>query len=349
MCAMENSVCTCVIYDSWLQVSISQISSQPFIFSSKPTTAFRKMKQLRLDFEKVRVLMELVKQREELNRFMCLGQNDRFEQQIYDMVDTSGLPRVSSILRRDDVEEVLEMPRHFDSVSGQMFTSTIKKRRRLEQEAKAAGNSPPGAGGRADGTTSGASSSSLTTTANNGNGNQRNARPCIVAGTNFGEPAPNFLQPLPTRESYVSSWHNAVPAIASYENSHPTPTFYFRHRPRVGRGGRLVIDRLPRPIPSSSDANGQQPLHTVFVAGHSLPKRPKGRLLQLLPQPLPQPHHVMSRRVEELCAAAIRQDYETMGGGDEENDGDEVIVKVKDWLDTDDQLWGDERFAIGPI
>lgn len=57
----------------------------------------------------------------------------------------------------------------------------------------------------------------------------------------------------------------------------------------------------------------------------------------------------MSRRVEELCAAAIRQDYETMGGGDEENDGDEVIVKVKDWIGTDDQLWGDERFTLGPI
>jgi hypothetical protein len=39
-----------------------------------------------------------------------------------------------------------------------------------------------------------------------------------------------------------------------------------------------------------------------------------------------------------------------MGGGDmEECDGEEVIVRVDDYLETDDPLWGEERFAIGPL
>ena len=32
-----------------------------------------------------------------------------------------------------------------------------------------------------------------------------------------------------------------------------------------------------------------------------------------------------------------------------ENDGDEVAVKLKEWLDTDDQLWGEERYIMGPV
>ena len=50
---------------------------------------------------------------------------------------------------------------------------------------------------------------------------------------------------------------------------------------------------------------------------------------------------------------ALREDYETppgtLPGQDAENDGEVVLVKMQDWIDTDDQLWGEERFAIGPI
>ena len=67
---------------------------------------------------------------------------------------------------------------------------------------------------------------------------------------------------------------------------------------------------------------------------------PKDRLLDLLPEPLD--YTVVSRKIEELCAT-----QEVLG--DEENDGEEVVVKMADWLGTDDQVWGDERFAIGPV
>ena len=56
----------------------------------------------------------------------------------------------------------------------------------------------------------------------------------------------------------------------------------------------------------------------------------------------PLDYAAVSRKIEELCAAP-----EVLG--DEENDGEEVVVKLEDWLATDDQLWGDERFAIGPV
>ena len=78
--------------------------------------------------------------------------------------------------------------------------------------------------------------------------------------------------------------------------------------------------------------------------------KPKERLLDLLPRPLD--HGAASRTIEDLCIAAIKEDYEAKagaGGDAEENDGDEVIVRLDDWLETDDQLWGDERFAIGPF
>ena len=81
-------------------------------------------------------------------------------------------------------------------------------------------------------------------------------------------------------------------------------------------------------------------MEAVFRAGQRLPMPPKDRLLDLLPQPLD--YASVSRKIEELCAS-----QEILG--DDENDGEEVVVKMQDWLGTDDQIWGDERFAIGPL
>lgn len=271
--------------------------------------AFRKMKQLRLDFEKVRSLLDLVRKREALHRIMVMAGKERFAQTMYNIVDTSGLPRISTLLRRDEMEELLETPQHFDASTGALMT-TNNKRRRVEDAKRSA--------------TPISSSSAPTST----------KIPLVIAGQNHGEPAPLFLHPLKTRESFVTSWHNAVPFISSYENSHPTPTFNFRHRPRVGRGGRLCIDRLPHPV------NPDIPVETVFRAGQRLPMPRKERLLELLPPPLD--YAMVSRKIEELCAGPEV-------AGDDENDGEEVVVKLQDWIATDDQLWGDERFAIGPV
>jgi hypothetical protein len=67
-------------------------------------------------------------------------------------------------------------------------------------------------------------------------------------------------------------------------------------------------------------------------------------------------HVVLSQKIEEMCVAAIQEDYETATTptcaaplNADENDCKEVLVKFNDWLDTDEQLWGEERFAIGPL
>jgi hypothetical protein len=80
---------------------------------------------------------------------------------------------------------------------------------------------------------------------------------------------------------------------------------------------------------------------------------PKSSLLELLPKPLD--YTALSRRIEALSVAAIKEDFESrslnaVAAGDlEEIDADEVIVDFDEWLETDELRWGDERYVIGPI
>jgi len=296
--------------------------------------AYRKMKTLRNDFDRVRTLLELVKRRELLNRTMIRMQADWLDQRIYDLVDTSGLPRVSERVTKDDIEYSMDIPTHFEI--GAMGTMVAKKKKRRRGGESGRTSPMPGV------MDSGLDDSRV----------KSNAPPVNVAGKNGGEPAPNFLDPLTTRERYATSWDNAVPHITTWVDSRPLPTFRFRHRPRVGRGGRLVIDRIPHPpLPEINPM-------TIYTAGfgmkHSL--KPKERLLDLLPEPVD--HICVSRKIEELCAMAIKEDHDaaiaaingqTASADLEGNDCDEVLVKIDDWLNTDDQLWGEERYAIGPI
>lgn len=301
--------------------------------------AYRKMKQLRDDFDNLRAVLDLVRRREEIHRAHVKLQVDLFEQRLYDVIDTSGRARPSKRIRKEEMAPLLDVPSYFDVHLG---GRKAKRARKTGQNGfpiqPLAGSSAPfyadtkDRSGRTPGTTAGAAAVN-------------------VAGRNNGEPAPNFLHPLPTRESYVTSWEGAVPHVPTYEDSHAQPTYRFRHRPRVGRGGRICIDRLPQPAPLHS---GLMPV-TVYTAGYAMERslEPKERLLELLPKPLD--HAALSRRIEAISVAAIKEDFDArklsgMAGGDaEENDGDVVMVKLEDWLETDDQLWGEERYAVGPI
>jgi enhancer of polycomb-like protein len=312
--------------------------------------AYRKLQQLKQDFQHVRVLLDLVKQREELNRASLLLQKEWYQQKIYDSVDTSGLPRISQDLKRDQLEDLLNVERHFDVHDG---WKKNKKSRRGNQTFKSSSSRstspvPDYAGGIFP------AGNNNRTTAGTTTANEASSLPLIIAGQNGGEPAPGFLHPLSTRETYATSWDNAVPHVTSFVDAHPLPTFRFRHRPRVGRGGRLCIDRMPLPVdPNISPV-------TYFRAGNAQvhAKEPKQRLLDLLPEPLDR--ESLSRRIEDICLTALKEDYEMHSsaphGGHapgvidgEENDGEAVLVKVNDWLNTDEQYWGEERFSIGPI
>jgi enhancer of polycomb-like protein len=301
--------------------------------------AYRKMQQLKQDFEQVRALLDLVKHREELSRSFVLSQRDWFYQKIYDAVDTSGETRISKEVERERLDKLLEVKNYFE------LTRSRKSRRGNQSGRASSRSTSPTLDGQ---TTSGGIRDIFS-------GGAPEAAPKIIAGQNQGDPAPNFLNPLSTRESYATSWDYTSPHVTTFVDAAPEPTFRFRHRPRVGRGGRLCIDRRPLPVYPN------MPPVTYFRAGSAsiIPREPKQRLLELLPPPLD--HSVLQRKIENICLNALKEDYDTLEKSPsgkagapvadtaEENDGDAVVVRLKDWMNTDDQLWGEERFAIGPI
>ena len=309
--------------------------------------SFNKMKQLRNDFENLRLKLDLIRRREKLHRGQIQMQCELFEQKMYDITDTSGKPRVAKSLRKRDISEVLAVPTYFDMNSTLAKRNSKRGRKPLSRSVSPLPFS----------VTKGDMDMVPGTTEAPGGSPGTGAGPRVVAGQNFGEPAPGFLQPLPTRESYVTSWDSSVPHVTSYIDAHALPTYRFRHRPRVGRGGRLCVDRLPCP-PRSDTVPA-----TYFTAGKGLQKQVPGegkaktRLLDLLPEPLDQKS--VSRRIESMSVTALQEEIElatgtpqALGGAvapGEENDGEQVLVKLEDWLATDGQLWGEERFAIGPI
>ena len=293
--------------------------------------AYRKMKQLREDFDNLRTVLDIVRHREKLHQIHVQLQVDLCRQRLYDTIDTSGTPRPSTSLYKDDVLKLLsETPIYFDVNLGG------RKAKRARFPMSLPTNSMS------------FSTDEVETGRSPGFVTRLNVN---IAGRNNGDPAPNFLQSLPTRESFVTSWEGAVPHVPSYENAQLQPTYKFRHRPRVGRGGRLCIDRVPQPIPQHANLVTDN----TFTAGNGMhfSLEPKGSLVELLPKPLN--YAAISRRIEALSVAAIKEDCETRNlnaaaaGDVEENDVDEVIVGLDEWLETDDQQWGDERYVIGPI
>lgn len=293
--------------------------------------AYLKLKQLRNDFDNLRAIMDLAKRREQLSRLRLQCQIELFQHRLVDLSDTSTTPFSPRIVHDEEAASLLQVPLQFD------FSGRKAKRFRSEID-----NSSQRLG------TAQLPSSSTTGDTATTERAQPSTKALNIAGRNSGEPAPNFLHPLATRETYATSWESAVPHVPSYENTHVAPTFYFRHRPRIGRGGRICIDRLPMPPPSTA-LSAAPPV--VFRAGRPLPIwPPKERLLDFLPRPLP--CQAISLKIQAMALQQVAEEISTVGAGDvvdAENDGHEVLVKVDEWLDTDDPLWGEERFAIGPI
>ena len=275
-------------------------------------------------------------------------QSDWFDQRVYDMIDTSGLPKESDRLCRNEIDELFDIPKHFDTQS----IDKGKKRKRSKKVHHSKNSARP-----SPVPTQGTTESDTVANDQPTSNENSSALPTKVIADQ--EHPPLFLHPLETRESYATSWDNAVPFVTSYVDSHPTPTFRFRHRPRIGRGGRVIIDRLPRP------GNPDCPPVNVFTAGDESSLRrankPINTLLDLLPEPLD--HKKLSRRIEEIAASALSDEEETMNQakgynsvptvndtiGAEDNDGEDILVKLHDWMETDEQLWGEELCAIGPV
>jgi enhancer of polycomb-like protein len=303
--------------------------------------AYQKLKQLRLDFDNLRALADLVKRRQELDRARVHLQVDLFEQRLYEIVDTTGRPRLSNS-SRNDVDRVLDAPMYFDTQGRKVkrlrsadATTTTTTTANVDSGSPVLAVRPTSIKG-------------IVASSNDNHVMSTSSAPIVnaqnIAGHNNGEPAPHFLQPLRTRESYVTSWDGTNPYVATYVDSHAVPTYHYRQRARIGRGGRLCVDRIPVPVDLSTP--------TFFTAGRGMMQSvaTKERLLDLLPNLLN--YTAVSRRIEELSIAAVKEDLEgrAINAGDpDETDDDQVIVKVKDWLETDEQLWGEEHYALGPL
>ena len=305
--------------------------------------AYKKMKQLRIDFTKIRALLQLIQRRETLSKCMLDMQCDWFEQRLYEMIDTSALPRESDRLSHNEVEEVLDVPKYFDT---QNIDRGKKKKRKRASNSKSGEISPIPVEGNITPVNDIGQPVAKSST--------QNLRKHVAA--NQTNP-PTFLNPLRSRETYATSWENAVPFISSYSNAKPIPTSRFRHRPRIGRGGRVIIDRIPQPC----DPNA--PRVDVYTTGEGArieggESRRATRMLDLLPEPLDT--DVIRCRIEEISAAALVDDDESAVKfraptlpsapnsatlASDVNNTEEVLVKLSDWMETDEQIFGTE---VGP-
>jgi hypothetical protein len=231
--------------------------------------AYRKMRQLRADFERVGMLCDLILRREEVNSTL----NDYYEERIHRWTDTTELPRRSQTLDRSAVERALELPRYFDDRPIVRTRGGNKRKRGPQTGWKSGSNAadgsrvlspvpPPGAGG--SGGVGGPHPTNPAAGAENNvpphhhHGTMKPPPPMtamshlpprniVVAGHDGGFPVPNFLQPLASREShFVTSWDDAVPSMPSYVNGACTTSCT---GPGGGQGGVL-------PPPSAARTGG---------------------------------------------------------------------------------------------
>lgn len=369
--------------------------------------AYRKMQQLKRDYEKIRVLLKLVKDRETLIQFKLKLQQEMFEQRLYDCVDTSGYPRISN-LNDMDIQHLLTLPlvptwiEKCHAKHELASASKKKKRKRSSAGSQSSSNNQHNSnantaqmyssGGLSRDGSIHSTMSNASTSINNPGGeygsyddsmsyshiDPSNAffshhtdpsyiNPLLPPLTSDHRNIPLFTHPLASRQSFVHNWDNVVPFVSSYVDGVPAATSRFKHRSRIGRGGRMVIDRLP--YGRGVDAEGNDLEHKVLIVGEDLSGRSSNShhnpsegnqakdtgssiyanssrgLLNLLPR-----RHLdyeeVSHKIKEIVAGYLSEDDKT---NNPEEDGEEFLMDRTEWVGMEDGVWGEERFALGPI
>ncbi|KAL3804799.1 hypothetical protein ACHAWO_005328 [Cyclotella atomus] len=330
--------------------------------------SYKKMKMLKLDFECVKTLCDLIVRREGVTSLMVDLTNEYYQQRLHDWLDTTGEPRQAGALTKDIIEKVLDVPKLFEDGPINLKTSKNKKRKRssasgssiLEMERPCMPTAPE---------------SSLVAA--------RAVQPkkdVIVAGHDGGFPAPSFLDPLPSRESAVVDWADEAPFVPYCENGKEIKVVDYKHRARMGRGGRIMIDRIPclyeaRPLPktvtfgSSIVSFGYHP-STLGADGQTFssnspskdgiknsnkdaPTAPPPKGVSDLQPPSLGNHLALSRRIEAICAKSIRDDLSEQQQQQKivlpGNDTDEILIPLEDFLDAPPGFYGKEKYVIGPF
>ena len=378
--------------------------------------AYKKMLVLQHDFEKLRGLCDLIVKREEVNEMMVELTNGYFEERLGGWLDTTGGQRRSAgsdtmaQWDKSRIESVLDIPKHYDDGPIVKMAKAGKKRKRgglagvAQVDSRGPSPVPPlsGVGGLASLETGGLVPHPPIPS-------PAPPKKVVVAGHDDGYPAPNFLQPLATRESHISTnWNGAtVPILPSYENGVPTfSNNRFRHRPRLGRGGRIIIDRVPcvsntlnpqpqvitygAPMkrsgydvatlgadgPNFSMNNSPRKKGTPVKVSESItttdgrgtdaktaPKKlPAQRLEDLFPKSfLGKDRKLLSRKIEEICARGLMEESRPVAAAATpaqpkgsvapvaEEFVDEIVVPIEDWVEASNEIYGVEKYVLGPI
>lgn len=213
---------------------------------------YRKLQQLRADFERVRRLIELVRRRETIKRRQIEALDEVRRQAVYELTDRSGVVRKPVIpADSDDLGDKLHKRKKHKK----------KKKMRSDSVSDVAGDVDG-----AEGVKAGAIANGIDPA--NGKAAVPATAPTAAAGAVMS-PAGVDTRRIPSFMEYDTSLNfqvddpedpelsgNGGPSYPSYPRETPQlmaamfsqPPKY-RCRGRIGRGGRFVIDRIPVPAP----------------------------------------------------------------------------------------------------
>jgi len=271
--------------------------------------ALHKLRRLKKDFTRLKTMCNFVSHRETLQKFSLDLGEDIFEQQIYDCVDTSGLPKQTHRTCTKTLEDLFVLP-NVDDVAANVDSQGKKGKKRRREGGDTEKN------GAAEGGVEEAV-------------RQEKAQP----------PVPLFIDHLPTREVYCMDWSTSVPHIPTYvcdkyESNEVSleSNYKYKYRGRIGRGGRLCIDRIPFRV-SVKNSSTAPPIY--YITKNDVPRKNSTGASQLLVPP--------------ITSSALRTKIAEIGAAWSDDD-EEELVKVGEWAASDDRpRWGEERLAIGPI
>jgi len=315
---------------------------------------YKKLLQLKADFSSVKNMLCTIQAREKVVDIQMQLRLELFEQRIYDCVDTSGVERTSQI-DLNEVDNLLKVPT-FITLEVQQ-----KKKRKRDQ------------GGHF-----GEDFSMANIHGNNAFG-YTDADYQFLENMNMVEQpiVPSFIDDWRSnpKQDFVTDWDSYdMTNICTYtadEEKDPKPT-PFVHRRRIGRGGRVVIDRLPRPDLNDDDmlySNHvtlfQQPASSIVSPPPSDPDSVTPQIqmsgkLNYLPDSL-----FFAQRSSRIAEISVHpsvggmvnggsDDYAASNNGSGANDYDALIVDMDSYIEAcakEQELppWGEERLTIGPM
>eukprot|EP00611_Tribonema_gayanum_P022430 TRINITY_DN4493_c0_g2_i2.p1 TRINITY_DN4493_c0_g2~~TRINITY_DN4493_c0_g2_i2.p1 ORF type:complete len:263 (-),score=60.11 TRINITY_DN4493_c0_g2_i2:219-1007(-) len=179
------------------------------------------MQQLKQDFDKLLSILELTRTRERIKQAALAVQQEVFDQAVYDLTNTSGEPRQLNIkpgefkLKMRPPRPVVQALENFDEAA-----ERLKKKKKKDRDKRDSRGEP-----------------------------STGQRPAAAAvGEGVGEDTallPSFMDNFMNRTK-ASMSGRVEPALPAFTvRGICEPVTKFRCRGRIGRGGRVVFDRVP--------------------------------------------------------------------------------------------------------